>query len=111
MTDALTIEQRFALCRARYEVTRMSRPALEKTALRLLKSRMEQKNGVQSTLANAGMLFRIEERQNGIPEIISEETFVELLEMNMDGEDQISTDINDEGWEQDDLDEDGLMFM
>ena len=45
--EQLTIEQRFALTRARYEVSKMSRPALEKTALRLLKSRMEQKNGVQ----------------------------------------------------------------
>ena len=50
MNDQLSIEQRFALSRARYEVKRMSRPALEKTALRLLKSRMEQKNGVQQTL-------------------------------------------------------------
>ena len=32
MTEGLSIEQRFALTRARYEVTRMSRPALEKTA-------------------------------------------------------------------------------
>ena len=39
MNDQLSIEQRFALTRARYEVQRMSRPALEKTALRLLKSR------------------------------------------------------------------------
>ena len=46
----LNLEQRFALQRARYEVSRMSRPALEKTALRLLKTRMEQKNGVQETL-------------------------------------------------------------
>ena len=41
--EQLTIEQRFALTRARYEVSKMSRNALEKTALRLLKSRMEQK--------------------------------------------------------------------
>ena len=32
MTEELTIEQRFALQRARFEVSRMSRPALEKTA-------------------------------------------------------------------------------
>ena len=54
--NPLTIEQRFALTRARYEVGRMSRPALEKTALRLLKSRMEQKNGVQETLRANGFI-------------------------------------------------------
>ena len=111
MTEGLTIEQRFALCRARYEVQRMSRPALEKTALRLLKSRMEQKNGVQQTLANGGILFKIEERQSGLPEIISEETFVELLEMNMDGDDEMPTTLDDIGWEDDDLEDDGLMFQ
>ena len=89
----------------------MSRNALEKTALRLLKSRMEQKNGVQETLANGGILFKIEERQSGLPEIISEETFVQLLEMNMDGEDQLPTNLDDKGWEDDDLEDDGLMFM
>ena len=57
MNNQLTIEQRFALTRARYEVTRMSRPALEKTALRLLKSRMEQKNGVQQTLMASAIVF------------------------------------------------------
>ena len=77
--EALTIEQRFALTRARYEVSRMSRPALEKTALRLLKSRMELKNGTQATLMNAGIMFKIDEQQSGLPEIISEETFMELL--------------------------------
>ena len=77
--EELTLEQRFALSRARYEVTRMSRPALEKTALRLLKSRMEQQNGVQCTLAKNGIMFKIDSVQNGLPEIISEETFVDLL--------------------------------
>ena len=77
--EQLTIEQRFALTRARYEVSKMSRPALEKTALRLLKSRMEQKNGVQRTLMQNGIMFKIEEQQAGLPEIISEETFVDLL--------------------------------
>ena len=109
--EQLTIEQRFALCRARYEVTRMSRSALEKTALRLLKSRMEQKNGVQRTLQKNGVMFKIDEVQAGLPEIISEETFVNLLEMNIDGDDALPTDINDEGWENDDLDEDGLTFV
>ena len=108
MTE-LSIEQRFALTRARYEVTRMSRPALEKVALRLLKSRMEQKNGVQHMLMQNGILFKIDEQQAGLPEIISEETFIELLQMQDD--DTMPTDIMDKGWEDDDLDEDDLMFM
>ena len=108
MTSPLTIEQRFALTRARYEVTRMSRPALEKTALRLLKSRMEQKNGVQETLMASGIVFKIDEQQSGLPEIISEETFCELLELSADASEEMSTDIMDEGWEDDDLEDDGL---
>ncbi len=108
MTD-LTIEQRFALTRARYEVTRMSRTALEKTALRLLKTRMELKNGVQTTLHANGIMFKIEESESVIPEIISEQTFIELLELNGEVEDEMPTDIMDPGWEDDDL-EDGLTF-
>ena len=111
MNGSLTIEQRFALQRARYEVTRMSRPALEKTALRLLKSRMEQKNGVQQTLMSNGIMFKIEEQQSGMPEIISEETFCELLELNVDNSDEMPTDIEDVGWEDDDLEDDGLTFI
>ena len=103
----LTIEQRFALQRARYEVGRMSRPALERTALRLLKTRMEQKNGVQQTLMDNGIMFKIDDRSGALPEIISEETFVHLLEMNHDDE-EMPVDINDEGWEDDDLEDDGL---
>lgn len=103
----LTIEQRFALQRARYEVSRMSRPALEKTALRLLKTRMEQKNGVQQTLLDNGIMFKIDDRSGSLPEIISEETFVHLLEMNMEDE-EMPVDIDDEGWEDDDLEDDGL---
>jgi hypothetical protein len=107
--NPLTIEQRFALTRARYEVGRMSRPALEKTALRLLKSRMEQKNGVQETLRANGIMFKIEENQNGLPEIISEDTFMTLLMMQ--DEEDIPNDIYDEGWEDDDLsDDDGLII-
>ena len=105
--SSLTIEQRFALQRARYEVSRMSRPALEKTALRLLKTRMEQKNGVQQTLMDAGIMFKIDDRSGALPEIISEETFVHLLEMNHEDED-LPVDIDDEGWEDDDLEDDGL---
>ena len=103
----LTIEQRFALQRARYEVARMSRPALEKTALRLLKTRMEQKNGVQNTLMQNGIMFKIDDRQGGLPEIISEDTFISLLELNMD-DDEMPSDIMDIDWEDDDLDDDGL---
>ena len=105
--EQLTIEQRFALTRARYEVAKMSRPALEKTALRLLKSRMEQKNGVQQTLMANGIMFKIEERQAGLPEIISEDTFMELLMM---ADDDLPTSIDDEGFENEDLDDDGLMI-
>jgi len=111
MNAGLTIEQRFALQRARYEVSRMSRPALEKTALRLLKSRMEQKNGVQHTLMNNGIMFKIDEQQSGMPEIISEETFVELLEMNTSIDDEMPVSLDDEGWENDDLEDDGLTFV
>ena len=104
MTTKLSIEQRFALTRARYEVSRMSRPALEKTALRLLKSRMEQKNGVQQTLMSNGIMFKIEEQQSGLPEIISEDTFMELL-MMQDDYDDMPTSIEDEGYEDDDLED------
>jgi type II secretory pathway predicted ATPase ExeA len=107
--EQLTIEQRFALQRARYEVSRMSRPALEKTAVRLLRSRMEQKNGVQSALLQNGIVFKIDEQQEGLPEIISEETFISLLEMQ--GDDEIPNDIMDTGYEDEDLDGDDLMFL
>ena len=111
MDQELTIEQRFALTRARYEVSRMSRPALEKTALRLLKSRMNQKNGIQSMLMENGIIFKIEEQQGALPEIISEETFINLLELQQHAEDAMPTDIMDIGWEDDDLDEDNLEFI
>ena len=107
MMEQLTIEQRFALTRARYEVSKMSRHSLEKTALRLLRSRMEQKNGVQQTLMANGIMFKIDEHQNGLPEIISEETFMELLVM---ADDDLPTSIDDEGYENDDLDDDGLII-
>ena len=92
-------------------MSRMSRPALEKTALRLLKSRMEQKNGVQETLMANGIMFKIDEQQSGLPEIISEETFVELLELNVDNSDEMPADIEDIGYEDDDLEDDGLTFI
>ena len=106
----LTIEQRFALQRARYEVSRMSRYELERTAVKLLKSRMQQKNGVQNLLLENGVVFKIEEKQEGLPEIISEETFIELLQMQ-ENDDSMPTDIMDVGWEDDDIDNDGLMMM
>ena len=111
MNQDLTVEQRFALTRARYEVGRMSRPALEKTALRLLKTRMEQKNGIQNMLMANGILFKVEEQQGALPEIISEETFINLLELQQHAEDVMPTDIMDVGWEDDDLDSDDLMLM
>ena len=110
MKNELTIEQRFALQRARYEASRMSRPALEKTVIRLLRSRMEQKNGVQQMLMTNGILFKVEEMQNGLPEIISEETFVELLTMQNE-DDDMPIDIEDTGWDDDDIDNDGLMYL
>ena len=106
--EQLTIEQRFALQRARYEASRMSRPALEKTVVHLLRSRMEQKNGVQQMLMSNGILFKVEEHQHGLPEIISEETFIELL-TNQD--DDLPTSIDDIGYEDDDIDNDGLAFL
>ena len=69
---------------------------------------MEQKNGVQETLRANGIMFKIDEHQAGMPEIISEDTFITLLEMNMDEYDEMPTDIDDEGYENDDLEDDGL---
>ena len=89
----------------------MSRPALEKTALRLLKTRMEQKNGIQGMLRQNGILFKIDEQQGPLPEVLSEQTFIELLELSSDDDDAMPTDIMDKGWEDDDLDEDDLMLM
>jgi hypothetical protein len=45
-----------------------------------------------------------------LPEVISEETFIELLTMQND-DDALSTDIMDPGWEDDDIDNDGLMYL
>ena len=59
----------------------------------------------------SGILFKVEEQQGPLPEIISEETFIELLELQSQGDDQMPTDIMDTGWEDDDLDEDDLMLM
>lgn len=58
-----------------------------------------------------GIIFKIEEVSAGIPEIISEDTFCELLIMNSDEEDEMPTDINDPGYEFDDLDDDDLTFV
>ena len=72
---------------------------------------MEQKNGVQQTLMANGIMFKIDEQQSGMPEIISEETFCDLLELNVDNSDEMPTDIEDVGWEDDDLEDDGLTFV
>jgi len=50
----------------------------------------------------------VQEMQNGLPEIISEDTFIELLKMQ---DDNMPSDIMDEGWEIDDIDDDGLTMM
>ena len=109
--EDLTLEQRFAMARARSEITKMSRPALERTALLLLKTRMEQKNGIQSMLMQNGILFKIEEQQGPLPEIISEQTFIDLLEMQHQGDNSMPTDIMDKGWEDDDLNDDDIILM
>jgi len=72
---------------------------------------MEQKNGVQRTLQANGIIFKIDEQQSGLPEIISEDTFVELLQLQAESDDDLPTSIYDEGWENDDLDDDGLTFV
>ena len=59
---------------------------------------MEQKNGVQETLRKSGVLFKIDELNDGLPEIISEETFVQLLEMNIEADSSLPKSIDDEGW-------------
>ena len=38
-----------------------------------------------------GIMFKIDEQQAGLPEIISEETFVELLELNVDNSEELPT--------------------
>jgi hypothetical protein len=68
---------------------------------------MEQKNGVQQTLMANGIMFKIDEQQSGLPEIISEDTFMELLMMQ---DDDMPTSIDDESYENEDLDDDGLMI-
>ena len=70
---------------------------------------MEQKNGIQSTLLSNGIVFKIDEQQGGLPEIISEQTFVDLLQMQDD--DSLPTDIMDTGWEDEDLNDDDLQFL
>jgi hypothetical protein len=62
-------------------------------------------------LMSNGILFKVEEQQGGLPEIMSEETFITLLQMQADAGDSMPTDIMDTGWEDDDLDEDDLMLM
>ena len=70
---------------------------------------MEQKNGIQSTLLSNGIVFKIDEQQGGLPEIISEQTFIDLLQMQDD--ETLPTDIMDTGWEDEDLNDDDLQFL
>ena len=70
---------------------------------------MEQKNGIQNLLFENGILFKVEELSGPMPEIVSEETFIDLLKLNADT-DELPTDIDDIGFEDDDLNDDGLMF-
>lgn len=60
-------------------------------------------------LMSNGILFKVEELQHGLPEIISEETFVDLLTMQED--EPMPADIDDVGFEDDDIDNDGLAFF
>ena len=46
-----------------------------------------------------GIMFKIDEQQAGFPEIMSEETFVELLELNIDNSEDVPLDIDDVGYE------------
>ena len=69
----------------------------------------KQKNGIQNTLLSNGIVFKIDEQQGGLPEIISEQTFVDLLQMQDD--DSLPTDIMDTGWEDEDLNDDDLQFL
>ena len=70
---------------------------------------MEQKNGIQNTLLSNGIVFKIDEQQGGLPEIISEQTFIDLLQMQDD--DTLPSDIMDTGWEDEDLNDDDLQFL
>ena len=111
MSNGLNLEQRFALQRARYEMGRMSRPALERTALRLLRSRMLQKNQIQEALLENGILFKVEEIQGDVPEIMSEETFGMLLKFSLEDDEELPSGLEDVGWEDEDLGDDGLMMF
>jgi hypothetical protein len=51
--------------------------------------------------------LRLTSSRHGLPEIISEETFMDLLMMS---DDPMPTDIDDESYENEDLDDDGLMI-
>ena len=75
--------------------------------MRLLKRRMEQKNGVQHTLLQSGIVMKIEESQKGLPEIISEDTFIEFLCLS---DETMPGDIMDSEFENEDLDDDSLMI-
>ena len=56
-----------------------------------------------------GILLRLDEQETGYPEVISEDTFVELLSLADD--DELPTDIEDMGWEDEDLGDDNAFMM
>jgi len=59
-------------------------------------------------LMTNGILFKVDEMQSGLPEIISEETFIDLLTMQ---DDSLPSSIDDVGYEDDDIDNDGLALF
>ena len=59
-------------------------------------------------LMTNGILFKVDEMQDGLPEIISEETFIDLLTMQ---DDALPSSIDDVGYEDDDIDNDGLALF
>ena len=99
----LTLSQRFSLARAKYEVKRMRKEELELCCISLLKTRMAQQNSIQEHLLTQGTVMELHVDASDSPEILSEETFVELLKLQMDEADNLPDDIDDEGWEEDDL--------
>ena len=109
MDNPLTLEQRFALQRAKVEVRRMSRPALEYATLQILRTRFAQKNQIQQALMSQGILLKLEEAESGYPELMSEKTFIELLSLADD--DELPTSIDDMGWEDEDLGDDNAFLI
>lgn len=100
----LTLSQRFNLARARYELKRMRKDELEQCCISLLKTRMAQQNSIQEHLLAQGTIMELHIDASDSPEILSEHTFIELLQLQMDEPDILPQSIDDEGWEDDDDD-------